>query len=67
VGLPDGIAGLYFGGGYPELYAEALSRNDALRAAVHAAHQADMPIYAECGGLMFLTQSFIDLEGRHYP
>ncbi len=67
VGLPDGIAGLYFGGGYPELYAEALSRNDALRAAVHAAHQADMPIYAECGGLMFLTQSIIDLEGRHYP
>jgi len=64
--LPERIAGLYFGGGYPELYAADLSRNSAMRAAVRAAHAADLPIYAECGGLMFLTQSIIDLEGQRH-
>lgn len=65
--LPEGVKGLYLGGGYPELYAPELSRNMAMRAAIHAAHEAGLPIYAECGGLMLLTQSITDLEGKHYP
>ena len=65
--LPEGSAGLYLGGGYPELYAAQLADNYALRKEVRAANQAGMPIYAECGGLMFLTQSMSDLDERSYP
>jgi cobyrinic acid a,c-diamide synthase len=65
--LPEGTAGLYFGGGYPELYAEELARNEALRGVIREAHEAGVPIYAECGGLMFLTRSIVDLEGKRHP
>lgn len=60
--VPD-ADGLYFGGGYPELHARALAANgSALRAvAEHAA--AGTPIYAECGGLMYLAESLEDAEG----
>jgi cobyrinic acid a,c-diamide synthase len=44
-----------------------LARNAPLLAAIRAAHEAGMPIYAECGGLMTLTESITDLEGRTYP
>jgi cobyrinic acid a,c-diamide synthase len=56
--------GFYFGGGYPELHASALAANEgALRAvAEHAA--AGTPIYAECGGLMYLAESLEDMEGQ---
>jgi cobyrinic acid a,c-diamide synthase len=53
--LPEGIAGIYLGGGYPELYAPELAANRTLVAAIRDAHDAGMPIYAECGGLMYLT------------
>jgi cobyrinic acid a,c-diamide synthase len=62
--LPPGTAGLYFGGGFPELYATQLAANQSLLAALHQAHAAGMPIYAECGGFMYLTEAIIDLEGR---
>jgi cobyrinic acid a,c-diamide synthase len=65
--LPPDVAGLYLGGGYPELYAARLARNAPLLAAIRAAHEAGMPIYAECGGLMTLTESITDLEGRMHP
>ena len=65
--LPEGTAGLYLGGGYPELYAPELAQNEAMREAIRAAHEAGLPIYAECGGLMVLTQSITDLEGKRYP
>lgn len=64
--LPDGISGLYFGGGYPELYAQRLSENTAIRTQVLAAHRQNMPIYAECGGLMYLTEG-IRAEDASYP
>ncbi len=48
--LPD-VDGLYFGGGYPESHRDALSANTDLRAAIRAFHG---PIYAECGGLVYL-------------
>jgi cobyrinic acid a,c-diamide synthase len=56
--LPEDIGGLYLGGGYPELYAEPLSANRSLIQTIVAYSQRDLPIYAECGGLMYLTQSF---------
>jgi len=65
--LPQDTAGLYLGGGYPELYGAQLAANEAMRDAIARASEAGMPIYAECGGLMVLTQSLTDLEGNIYP
>ena len=65
-GLPANIDGLYLGGGYPELYAERLSQDETLRRDLRAAHHQGMPIYAECGGLMVLTESITTLEGVRY-
>lgn len=64
--LPDDIGGLYLGGGYPELYAEKLSANQSMLKAIRSAHAAGMPIYAECGGLMYLTEGLHQAEGD-YP
>lgn len=55
--LPDGCAGLYFGGGFPEVHAAELSSNTALRSAVASAIQGGMPVSAECAGLLYLCQS----------
>ncbi|TVQ16694.1 MAG: cobyrinate a,c-diamide synthase [Leptolyngbya sp. DLM2.Bin15] len=63
--LPDNLDGLYLGGGYPELHAERLANRDDLRSQLHEFAQAGRPIYAECGGLMYLSQGLITPEGRH--
>ena len=55
-GLPENIHGLYLGGGYPELYTEALSENIAMRSDIRAALSAGLPCIAECGGFMYLTE-----------
>ena len=55
--LPDGVQGLYLGGGYPELYAAQLEENHALRRQIRDVVYAGMPCIAECGGFMYLTQS----------
>jgi len=60
--LPPDVAGLYLGGGYPELYAGQLAQNESLRSEVLAAAKRGMPVYAECGGFMYLTRS-IQVEG----
>ena len=60
--LPD-VDGLYLGGGYPELHAPRLSANVALRDAIRDFAAADRPIYAECGGLMYLAESLEDMDG----
>ncbi len=59
--------GLYLGGGYPELHAQALSMNEALRSNLTAAIAAQLPTYAECGGLVYLCESLTDLDGRTWP
>ena len=60
--LPAGISGLYFGGGYPERHAEALAANRQLRAAVRAFADAGGVIYAECGGMIYLSHSLQSVE-----
>jgi len=59
-GLPPDIAGIYLPGGYPELHAERLSANVAMRDAIMSAIRADMPVYAECGGLIYLSEGLED-------
>jgi len=65
--LPDLLDGLYFGGGYPELHAEALAANETMRADVARFVQGARPVYAECGGLMYLTEAIIDADGQARP
>jgi cobyrinic acid a,c-diamide synthase len=62
--LPRGTQGVILCGGFPELYAERLAANGALGQALRSAHAQGMPIYAECGGLMTLTEAIVDLDGR---
>jgi cobyrinic acid a,c-diamide synthase len=65
--LPPDLHGVYLGGGYPELSAEGLAANQSLRQALREAAAAGLPIYAECGGLMYLSREIRDLEGRVHP
>lgn len=65
--LPPDTAGVILSGGFPELYASQLASNKGMRDALRKAHQQNMPIYAECGGLMYLTESITDLDGREHP
>jgi cobyrinic acid a,c-diamide synthase len=65
--LPPGLDGLYFGGGYPELFAERLSNNHRMLSQIREQSGAGMPIYAECGGFMVLCADLQDLHGRRYP
>lgn len=60
--LPD-VDGLYFGGGYPEVHAEALSQNISMRNDVAAFAAAQGPIYGECGGLMYLSSGIRTVDG----
>lgn len=60
-------AGVYLGGGYPELHGPALASNTGLWAALKDLHATDAPIYAECGGFMVLTEALTDSEGRRWP
>ena len=52
--LPEGLHGLYLGGGYPELSAAQLSENASMRESVRAAVQKGVPCIAECGGFLYL-------------
>jgi len=61
--VPEGTSGLYFGGGYPEVHAEALSENSSMLESISKLAMDGMPVYGECGGLMYLTRSIRDMEG----
>jgi len=65
--LPEGLGGIYLGGGYPELHAEKLAANSQLRSQILASSLKGMPIYAECGGLMYLCRELTDMNGRIHP
>jgi len=64
--LPVGVDGLYLPGGYPEVHAKSLSANAPMRRAVAAAARAGTPVYAECGGLMYLTETLTDTDGGEH-
>lgn len=64
--LPE-VDGLYLGGGYPEVHAARLAANAAGRQAVARAVREGRPVYAECGGLMYLARTLEDLDGRLHP
>ncbi len=61
--LPEGISGLYLGGGYPEAHAAALAANVAMLAAIRVYAAVGRPLYAECGGLMYISQGIETKEG----
>lgn len=66
--LPADISGLILGGGYPELYAEDLSKNRELRAEIRKMIMEDhLPCLAECGGFMYLHDEITDKDGDRYP
>ena len=61
-----GIDALYIGGGFPETHAIALAENRKFRESLSDAIERGLPVYAECGGLMYLGRSLV-LEGRTFP
>jgi cobyrinic acid a,c-diamide synthase len=65
--LPAGLDALYFGGGYPELYARELSANTAMLEQVRAFVRSGGHVYAECGGLLYLSQQLSTRDGSVYP
>jgi len=62
--IPDDVAMLYLGGGYPELHGAALAGNSTMRTSIREFAGRGGTVYAECGGMMYLTQAIRDFEGR---
>jgi cobyrinic acid a,c-diamide synthase len=65
--LPPDLDGLYLGGGYPELFAARLAGNEAMRRAVREFCGYGRPVYAECGGFMYLMRGLADASGAVFP
>ncbi len=64
--LPEDISGIYFGGGFPEVFPESLEANYLVRKQIYQAIKSGMPIYAECGGLMYLCDRLVDFQGKSW-
>lgn len=65
--LPPGTQGVYVGGGFPELFARELAENHAMHASLRRVARQGLPVYGECGGLMYLGQALTDIAGRRHP
>lgn len=65
--IPDNAAGLLLGGGYPELYAEKLAENEAMKRDIREKIRGGMPAIAECGGFMYLHETLENMEGQRFP
>lgn len=63
--LPDSLDGLYLGGGYPELFAFELGQNTRMRRDIKEFCESGRPVYAECGGFMYLMNDIITGRGRY--
>jgi cobyrinic acid a,c-diamide synthase len=64
--LPPDLDSLYLGGGFPEVFAKGLAANLSFITSLRRAHDAGLPIYAECGGLMYLVEGIRDSAGTRY-
>jgi len=60
--LPEGVDGLYIGGGFPEVFMAQLEKNKSFRESIKSAIENGMPTYAECGGVMYLCSEVVNLE-----
>ena len=65
--LPADLDALYLGGGYPELYAQQLSSNSSMLASIRAFVASGKPVYAECGGMIYISQQLTTLDGVTHP
>jgi cobyrinic acid a,c-diamide synthase len=61
------VDGLYIGGGYPEALARELASNTSMRSSILAFAAGGGPVYAECGGLMYLSRAIVDVDGARHP
>ena len=64
--LPGDIDGIYLGGGFPEVMPSMLEANSSMRNSLKKAIDDATPVYGECGGLMYLTQSITNLDGKTF-
>ena len=64
--IPAGLDAIYMGGGFPETHAKELAANNDFKAALKKLAQKGLPIYAECGGFIYLGQS-IEIDQKVYP
>ncbi|WP_026355157.1 cobyrinate a,c-diamide synthase [Massilia niastensis] len=64
--VPDDADAVYLPGGYPELHGPALQAAQRWRASIRAAHARGVPIVAECGGMMALTDGLTDIQGKRW-
>jgi cobyrinic acid a,c-diamide synthase len=64
--IPRDVQGLYIGGGFPEMFLTQLEGNQTLRQSILNAVDSGMPVYAECAGLMYLTKTVADFDGKTY-
>lgn len=65
--LPPELDGLWFGGGYPELFAETLAANDAMLDAVRSFAASGRVVWGECGGFLYLLDGLTGFDGVRYP
>jgi cobyrinic acid a,c-diamide synthase len=63
--LPDGIHGLYLGGGFPEEYVDILANQINVKESIQKAVQEGLPTFAECGGFMYLCDALITVDGSN--
>lgn len=64
--LPEDLHGLYFGGGFPEVFAAQLEKNQTMRRDIKKMIEKGIPTYGECGGLMYLSDGITTLEGQRH-
>lgn len=64
--IPDNIDGIYLGGGFPEVFAKELAQNYSMKNSLKQAINKNIFIYAECGGMMYLSEKIIDFEGNFW-
>ncbi len=66
-GIPEGAGGVYLGGGFPEMFADGLSANRPMLDSIRQAANRGVPVYGECGGLMYLGRTLTGFDGNPYP